>query len=153
MIVPRFATLAVFVLASSVVATGNAQPLVTSFDQVRLVIKAGDRIAIRDVSGARTSGAVVAVSPSSIRLAAKGATRDFSASDVVRIQRKRRDSLWNGAAPGAIIGIVSGGAASQGGKGFGVLVGLAWGGTVAAIGAGVDALIVRTDTIYERSQT
>ena len=128
-----------------------------SFEQLQVLVKPGDRVSVTDVNGTLSQGMIAELSRSTLRLAVAGAPRDLSEADVVMIRQRRRDSLANG----AIIGAVAGGA-------FGLLPALlvcfqetnCAGSAVGAvslftamgtgIGVGIDALIVRQQTIYRR---
>jgi hypothetical protein len=127
----------------------------SSFEQLQVLVKPDAAVIVTDFKGTQIRGNIAVVSPSSLRLLVNGAARDLSPSDVLQITQRRADSLANGATIGAVAGGVFGivGAIlvcseeeNCGGWAAAVL------GTYTALGAGVgvgvDALIVRRQTIY-----
>jgi hypothetical protein len=102
-------------LLITVGANVEAQEIATSFDQLRLRIKAGDTVTVNDASGHAIKGSVASLSPSSIALLWKGGGTTLAEADVTSIRQLKRASLAKGAAWGL---------------GIGSAVGLAvWGGT------------------------
>ena len=131
-----------------------------SFEQLRLLVKAGDVVSVTDTAGTTNTGEVVELSSSSLRLRVGTLTRELLQTDVRQIDQRRRDSLGNGALIGLLVGggvAVTGVLASCGddrsfvnlceGRTGLAIIGL-WGGIGTGIGVGVDALIVRSHTIY-----
>jgi hypothetical protein len=129
-----------------------------SFEQLRILVKAGNVVSVTDAAGMTSTGEVVELSNSSLRLRVGTLTRELLQADVLKIDQRRRDSLGNG----ALIGFLVGGGlaatavlASCGNDRSYVnlcegavplaLIGM-WGGLGA--GVGVDALIVHSQTIY-----
>ncbi len=130
-----------------------------SFDQLQVLVKPGDRISVTELNGAVSQGMIADLSPSALRLAIAGTTRDFSEADVVLINQRRRDSLANG----AIIGAIAGGAFGVVGAvivclqetdcaRWAVPVIALYGAMGTGIGVGIDALFVRQQTIYRRGR-
>lgn len=129
----------------------------TSFEQLQLLVKAGDTVSVTAFSGQVIKGKVAELSPSSIRLVSNDVAHDLAEADVSEIKQRRADSLGNGngARNGAITGAVFGvrGALigdcpsdSCAGDGVGVAGVMTALGT--GIGVGIDALIVRTQVVY-----
>jgi hypothetical protein len=131
-------TLAVCIILAPRLAP--AQPVASSFDELRQVMKKGQTVVVTDASGERTKGKVADVHPSSLVLLIPEA-RTFVEGAVTEI--RATDSLSNGALIGAAVGT---GLAmwdylidpSEPGNAavFTVAIGL---GT--AVGAGIDALV------------
>jgi len=113
-----------------------------------------------DETGVETSGTFLRVTPDSLVLLVHDAELQFEAARVRRIQ-KRGDSLRNGALIGAVVGVGMGLIAAgisdcpgedPGGRCPAFRVGTLLGSTAgyAAIGVGIDALVVGRTTLYER---
>jgi hypothetical protein len=66
-------------------------------------LKTGDKVYVA-AGGPAVKGSLVAISPSSLSLLIDGQRRDFSASDLTRIQREKRST-----GRGALIGLLAGG--------------------------------------------
>jgi hypothetical protein len=139
-------------LTCVLVASAGAQPATTSFDQLRYVVKVGQKITVRDTTGASLRGRVLSVTDSYLTLNVKGQRRDLTEQDVVRIHtRRRHGSLKSSAIVGAIPpAVIAAGFASSEGKGVAVVAGAIWGGMGAALASGVHALDRRRDLLYER---
>jgi hypothetical protein len=132
----------------------EAQPA-TSFEQLQLLVKAGDTVSVTASSGQVIKGKIAQLSRSSIRLVVKGVPRNFAEVDVSEIKQRRSDSLGNGARNGAIAGAVfgvigaffsdcrSGSCAGDRVAEVAVTTALCTG-----IGVGIDALIVGTQVVY-----
>jgi hypothetical protein len=147
----RFAA-ATLALASIVCVAGLAPPAAaqgsatseTSFRSLAAGVQRGDTLQVIDADGQKTTGRFESISASSIVLLVDGQPRDIPASTVRRIVRLR-DPLWNGAALGAVMGLVAG----AGGCAKGDCGALATGALfLGAIGAGIDALVGGTRLIY-----
>jgi hypothetical protein len=128
-----------------------AQPATTSFDQVRYLIKGGDKVAVRDATGATIRGRVVDVSAAWLTLRVRGGQRLLSETDVSRITMRRHDPSLKSALVGGIVpgGIAAGFASAEGTK-FAIGAGLIWGGMGAGLGAGVQAIVGKRHLVYER---
>ena len=113
---------------------------------------------VLDDTGVETSGRLLRLDPDSLVLLVGDMERRFDAARVKRIE-KRGDSLRNGAIIGAIVGAAigalgmgmadcpgSGGGSCPGFRAAGVLIST---GVYAAIGTGIDALVVGRTTWYE----
>ncbi len=132
-----------------------AQTPATTFDELRSRLSAGDRVVVTGAQQQTIKGRLEELSPSSLRLLVDKQSHDVALRDVLRVERRTRDSLVNGILIGAGIGgafflkYYSENALCRGGCQFrsGALgiVGIG-----AAAGAGVDALITRRETVFER---
>ena len=158
---PRTIGLAAF-LVSCAGATGvDAQNIASSFDQLSVLVKPGDKITVVDVRGAETEGRIGKLSRDTLTLDTAAGPRQLGEADVARIRQRRSDSLQNGAIIGAAAGAGYGiamltffAAISDGGDVIpaSVITGMVvFTGLGAAAGAGIDALIKRRQVIYEKS--
>ena len=137
----------------------EAQGVASSFDQLGVLVKRGDKISVVDVTGKEAEGRIGTLSRDTLTLVTEAGARQFGEVEVAKIRQRRGDSLTNG----AIIGAVAGTAYfstmlallgdSDGGE---VIVSTAVAGSVlfagmgAAAGVGIDALIARRQVIYRR---
>jgi hypothetical protein len=137
----------------------EAQEVASSFEQLAVLVKAGDKITVVDVTGRETKGRIGKLSRDALILDTSAGPRQLGEFDVAAISQRRGDSLKNG----AIIGAVAATAYlwtmaalltdSDGGE---VLIPAAVAGSVwvagmgAAAGAGIDALISRRQVIYQK---
>src|SRR5262245_6521918 len=92
--------------------------LVSSFQQLQLLVRPGDNIYVTDSMGQTTKGRIADLSPSSLGLVVKGVRRDLLQADVREIRQWRSDSLKNGALIGAGVGGGLAVAGLAGGCGF-----------------------------------
>jgi hypothetical protein len=148
---------ALVAMAITVPVCAQAQELAGSFDQLRVLIKEGERIRVTVATGTDVSGTVVDLGPSILSLQVDGARRNFTESDVTTIRARRSDSLVNGAAWGFGIGAALGalgGAALAGSDGASValipIAALIYGGIGVGVGVGIDALIAGEQLIYSK---
>lgn len=114
---------------------------------------------VLDDTGVETSGTLFRVNPDSLILLVGDSEHRFEAARVRRIE-KRGDSLRNGASIGAIVGVAMGLLAARisdcpgndpsgscpAARAAGVLLSTA---VYAAIGTGIDALVVGRTTLYD----
>ena len=125
-----------------------------SFEQLLLLVTAGDTVSVTESTGQISKGKIAGLSRSSLRLVVDGIARDMAEMAVSEIKQRRADSLGNGARNGAIAGAAFGvfGAFFSDCRGscagdraamIGVMSALG-----AGIGVGVDAPIIRTQVIY-----
>lgn len=129
----------------------------TSFEQLQMLVKPGDKVYVTNSKGVVTVGKVTGLTTSVLSLKEKDTTRDWAESDVSRIMQHRHDSLKNGTLIGSGIGLgfgaIGAGAcaaddtcdASTGALVADVLI---FTGIGAALGAGIDALIHLKTTVY-----
>jgi hypothetical protein len=146
------------VLLTLVVTRADAQQLAGSFEQLRVLVKPGEKIRVIDRAGQEVRGTVAELSSSSLALVVAGERRQFVESDIDAIRARRADPLANGTKWGLAVG-----------GGFGLLVGISfaaevgdsgavipvfaliYGGLGAGVGAGIDALISGDHIIFARS--
>lgn len=148
----------VAILAATLVPTvGSAQGTAQSWPGLAAVEPS--TVYVLDDTGAETSGRLLRLDPDSLVLLVGDTERRFEAARVRRIQ-KRGDSLRNGALIGAVVGAAFGLLGTRladcpgnnpsgpcpGFRAGGLLLSV---GTYAAIGAGIDALVVGRTTWYE----
>ena len=84
--------------------SAQAQELAGTFEQVRVLVKAGDTLTVTDTAGQPVRGKLVNLSSSSLRLNVSGTPREFQKVDVNTITKRGSDSLKNGALIGMVIG-------------------------------------------------
>lgn len=145
-------------------AAAAAQP---TSDARHAPIAEGQRVRVTDESGRTITGRVAAISQSGLMLKDGSRNAEIPYAAIVKIDRPR-DGVWNGAlagfAIGAGIGLIGIAAEEERscrpdewfcGASFGPpasAVVLMLGGIGAGIGTGVDALIGRKKTLYERGR-
>jgi hypothetical protein len=140
---------------------GAAEAQTTAGDEIRKVVKPGQRLGVTDQGGQEVKGRVVDLGPDSFAIETRGQRRELRYADTVRIDRV--DSLRNGALIGLIVGSGLGLAVvsdtscdpvaigcGHPGPGNYIATALVAGGLGAAVGTGIDALIGGTRTIYRR---
>jgi len=133
-----------------------AQGVARSFEQLQLLVGAGDTVSVRDSAGTETTGTIKSLSASSLVLITSGTQRELKEANVSTVLQRRADSLRNGALWGLGVGLAFGAVALAAMCADGpcdaslALVLPQSGGIGAGIGVGVDALITRRQVIYER---
>jgi hypothetical protein len=136
--------------------TARAQGVAESFQELRLLTRAGETVSVVGVDGRQTTGEILDLTAARLLLRVSGQPRDLSEMDVQTIWQRRADPLGNGAtwglAVGAGFGLVVGLAATYYSEGYEVgwalLAAGVYGGLGAGIGVGVDALIQTRQVIY-----
>jgi hypothetical protein len=104
-------TIVGFIVVILIVPDSAAQEAAASFEELNAFVKPGDTVRVADVSGHTTEGRIERISSSALRLAVMGrASRDFSQTDVVKVDRLLADSVFNGMAIGSLVGFGTGGA-------------------------------------------
>jgi hypothetical protein len=155
----RFTWSVTLCLLVAVPSQSSAQRAATSFDQLSLLIEAGDTITVRDSNGAETTGKLDSLTAHGLTIVSDGRPQEWGDGDVSRIFQRKQDSLANGAlwglaggagAYGVLAAIVcSGGDCEE--PDATVAAALAvYAGLGAAVGVGIDALITRRHMIYEQ---
>jgi hypothetical protein len=139
-------------------APARAQGVASSLQELRLLVRVGETVTIRDAQGAETKGRILNLSPAALQVMVKGEHRTLAEADVSTLLQRRQDSLGNGALWGFGTGVALFGSALAvvGCEGCGVWaipVGLIYGGLGAGIGVGLDALHTSSKVIYERAPT
>lgn len=149
--------IAVVVLVFGAASSAAGQEIAGSFDQLRVLVKTGDRLRITDSAGREVTGTLAELRTSSLALVVEGARRDLGQDEISTIRQRRSDSLANGAkwgfAVGAGIGLLGGLALASGdGSSAAIIpvVSLLYGGIGAGIGVGVDAMMSAEQVIYAK---
>jgi hypothetical protein len=141
-------------------ARAEAQGVASSFEQLGILVKPGDKVTVVDVTGRETQGRIGKLSRDTLTLVTPAGPRDIGEVDVAQIRQRRDDSLKNGAIIGAVAGTayyLTMAALLSDTDGGDVIIGTAVAGGVlfagmgAGAGAGIDALITRKQVIYRKS--
>lgn len=82
-----------------------------SFDELQKRVSIGDSVRVTDAAGKIVKGKVKEMSSSSLRLS--GSSTVLSADSVRRIEKQRKDSLWNGLLIGGAAGVAGGAIAAR----------------------------------------
>jgi hypothetical protein len=142
-------------MLAALASDAEAQGIANSFTELRLLVRPGDKVSVTGPTG-EVTGKLAQLSSSALKLNAHGRVLDFHEADVSAIRQRRADSLQNGALIGLCVGsglvlalIASADDAPL--DGWVLMATAAYGGIGAGIGAGVDALIVGRQVIYERA--
>lgn len=142
-------------------ASPVSQPPVARFEDLKGYVAVGDTVYVVETSGRESRGKIVSFSSLALTLAVAGTDRAVSADDVVRVDRRRRDSIWNGVLLGAGAGALVGFGLGRGADsptcprsgvecGQGALIGTVGGAVWGAIGGWIaDALVRKRETIYD----
>jgi hypothetical protein len=132
-----------------------AQPPASTFDKASVRLQSGDRVIVTDAHQQTITGRLEELSGASMRILADGRHRELAFDDVLRIERRTPDSLLNGLLIGAAIGgalflkYYSDNALCQNDCQF-VSGALGMVGMGAGAGIGLDALVVRKETVFEQ---
>ncbi len=106
----RIAMAALFCLFATLapqVAIGGPR-VARTFEQLQPDLAIGDKLTIVDRAGSRTVGKLTQMSPTEVTVETREGLRTFAASDVARIDCRRRGPVWNGALIGALsVGVPS----------------------------------------------
>jgi hypothetical protein len=148
------------IIAAAIMAGGalpaQAQELASSFDQLRVLVKVGDRLTVTDTSGQIATGRLMRLAGTSLEVEVDGVAQLVAQDRVSTIRLRQPDSLANGAKIGFAIG-----------AGLGALVGVAiandfgspgaipgiilvYGAMGAGIGVGCDGLVSGNRVIFSR---
>ena len=148
------------VLVAAVLVLGTtwpvgAQELASSFDQLRVLIKAGDTLIIAGRDGQETRGRMVRLTGISLELDVDGATRVLQEDAVATIRHRHQDSLANGAKIGFGAGVGFGALAAVAiagdiGSAAAVPIVLVYGAMGAGIGVGIDGMLSSDKVIFSR---
>jgi hypothetical protein len=138
-------------------ADAAAQEIAGTFDQLRVLVKPGDRLRITDNAGGEIAGALSELRSSSLTVTVGGRPRDIDASAINTIRQRRSDPLGNGArwgfGIGAALGLLGGIAVAAGDGSSGAVIpiaALAYGALGAGAGVGIDGMISGEQVIYAR---
>ena len=138
----------------------EAQGVASSFEQLGVLVKPGDKITVVDAAGGKTEGRIWNLSRDTLTLTTPAGPRQLGEVNVTEIRQRRGDSLKNGAIIGAVAGtayFVTMAALLGDSDGGDVIIGAAVAGGVvfagigAAAGVGIDALITRKQVIYRKN--
>ena len=126
-----------------------------SFEQLKVLVKPGDKIYVTDSTGTVTKGRITALTTSTLTLLANKNSRELSEKDISRIRQRRHDSIKNGVLIGMGVGV---GISALSYRtvchtvdcSAGLVIGAAasYIAVSAVIGVGIDALIPSKQTIY-----
>jgi hypothetical protein len=150
---------AVFLLLCAGGTRVEAQGVASSFDQLGVLVRPGDKVTVVDVTGREADGRIAKLSRETLTLITDAGPRQFGDADVARIRQRRGDSLTNGAIIGAAAGtayfltMVALLGDSDGGEvivSTAVVGGVLFAGMGAAAGVGIDSLITRRQVIYQK---
>jgi hypothetical protein len=126
-----------------------AQGQATSFDQLGVLVRPGEKVTVTPATGTPFSGRIASLSPDSLTLLVGKEMRTLQERDVTSIRHRRDDSLANGAAWGLGTGVAAGLATCGTCHiGPGLMMGGIFGGIGAGIGVGIDALIRGNVVVY-----
>ena len=138
----------------------DAQGVASTFDQLTVLLKPGDKITVVDVTGKEVEGRIGMLSRDKLTLGTPAGPREMGEADVAQIRQRRGDPLQNGAIIGAAAGAGYGLAmlafvASMSDGGDPIPISVVTGmvvftGIGAAAGAGIDALITRRQVIFQK---
>ena len=138
----------------------DAQELASSFEQLAVLVKPGDKITVVDVAGRETQGRIGKLSPDALILITSTGSQQLNEVEVTAITQRRDDSLLNGAIIGAVAGAAYFGTAMALFAGIddgeviiptAIAGGVLFAGLGAAAGVGIDALFSRRQVIYRTS--
>ena len=145
---------------ATVAAAGEAgAQTASSFEELRLILRAGDTVSVVDDAGDTHTGRIVNLSASTLVLQGFGARQNLGPGNVRMIRQQLHDPVYNGAAIGGGLGAISmllfaaaitEGDIRPGGERAVARAMLLPAGLGAGIGAGVDALRHESRTVYRR---
>jgi len=153
----RFVTIpTVLLMLTAAPRVVSGQEIAGSFDQLRVLVKAGDKVRVADATGHETSGKIADLSPTALALIVDGQRHEILAHDISTIRQRRSDTLATGAKVGFGIGaglglLIASQVASEYdevGAGGVAAISLLYGALGTGVGVGIDALISREQVIY-----
>jgi hypothetical protein len=152
-------SLSCLMFASSVFAQETRIP--SSFEslQTSLKLRAGERIEITDLSGRKTSGKLESISGSVLTARTGNSTLEFKESGIAEIRHRKPERWWDGMLIGMGVGAASGLATSMSSCGndsecafyTSVVLVPTFAGGGAGIGAIIDSLHHKNETVYSRN--
>jgi hypothetical protein len=83
----------------------EAQGVASSFDQLSVLVKPGERITVVDLAGREAEGRIGMLSRDRLTLVTPFGSRELGEVDVAQIRQRRGDPLQNGAIIGAAAGV------------------------------------------------
>jgi hypothetical protein len=143
------------VILGGMSANARAQDVAHTFDQLRVLVRAGDTLTVTDAAGHETTGKVADLSSASLALMASDGRRTLTSTEVTTIRRRRHGNLGKGAKVGfgvgaglALVSIAGGGDGCHNCGGFLVAATLIEGAVGAGIGVGVSAATTHQQMIF-----
>jgi hypothetical protein len=141
-------------------AAANAQAIAQNLEELRLKVKAGDIVYVRDQTGREQRGQIAELTSSVLGVTVGGERREFTDRSVLRIRQRKSDSLWTGGIIGAAVGGALGALAASVSEECSHNTGsAACAGPVLSltavglgVGVGIDALIQGRKVIYDAPQ-
>lgn len=137
----------------------HAQEVASSFDQLAVLVKPGDRLTVVAATGEEARGRLEKLSRDALILVTPAGPLQLGEAEVSTISQRRGDSLQNGAFIGAAAGaayfatLVVAFWDTDGGEVFIpslIAGGVMFAGIGAAAGAGIDAMIAGRQVIYQK---
>jgi hypothetical protein len=133
----------------------RAQEPATSLDQLKLLLEAGNKVTLVDLSGNSSKGRIERIAPDALDLKVKDKVLTFTEKDIRQITQKKQDSVLNGILIGAAVGF---GAtlpfnlaiADESETGLACALSALWGLIGGGIGALVDVSITQKQMVYFR---
>ena len=126
-----------------------------SFEQIRMIARLGDTVAVTDRSGRKVKGKLADLSDSSLAILSGTIRREFKETDVMTLSQRQNGSPGTGAKWGlaigggiGLLGIATGGCEYE--CGYLALGAAFYAGVGAGIGAGIGALTHSDHVIYSR---
>jgi hypothetical protein len=149
---------AVLLLLVVGVSMTEAQEVAGSFEQLRSLVRVGDRVTVTDVMGREMQGTIAELSSSSLALVVGTTQTEFFEADLESVSQ--RDSRWNGTLWGLAVGAVLGAALEKSlvdeyGRddiGYGSVV-VPFAGIGVGVGFAVDAMIKGRRVVYSMPRT
>jgi hypothetical protein len=151
-IIGRAAALCLVFLSGA--PSSHAQELASSLEQLRVLVRPGDRVRVTDTSGREMKATIDRLSASSISVIVDGSSRTLEEREILKIRQRKDDRLSDGARSGfiagAAVGLLAGLSLREyGGNTFVVTAALLYGGIGAGMGVGIDAMVTHDRTIYD----
>ncbi len=148
------------VLVAGILVLGSAWParaqeLASTFDQLRVLIKAGDTLTITGNDGRETRGRMIRLLRTSLEIDVDGATRVLQEDATATIRYRHADTLANGAKIGFGVGaglgtLVALAIVREIGSGAAIPMILVYGAMGAGIGVGIDGVQSSDKVVFSR---
>jgi len=136
----------------------GAQELASTFDQLRVLVKAGDVLTITDASGRQTSGTLTGLTSSTLAIDATDGPRSLSESDVSTVRQHRHGDPAKGAKIGfgvgagfGVLGAMAVGVSCRDCAGLALSIVGVYGALGAGVGVGVSAMTTHQQVIFSRA--
>jgi hypothetical protein len=147
-------SIALSLLMTAAASAAEAQGIASSYEQLRLLVRPGDKVSIVDANGKAATGRILGLSSSSLALRVKGERVDVLEREVRTIRQRRQDPLRDGALRGASLGLFTASVVDgRPAAGLASTKVLLFSGLGAGIGMGIDALFTSPRVIYFRPLT